>query len=58
VQEIAARLNTWLALPSEERTHLTKAIREVTVKLWSWEGVAHTILAACAGRLDELPNWH
>ncbi len=55
VQEIADRLNTWLALPSEERTHLTKAIREVTVKLWSWEGVAHTVLAACAGRLDELP---
>jgi hypothetical protein len=29
--------------------------RRLTVKKWSWEGVAHTVLASCAGDIDELP---
>ncbi len=55
VREIADRLNTWLAIPAAERERLTTAARRVAVERWSWEGVAHTMLAACDGRLDELP---
>ena len=55
VQEIAERINTWLAMPADERKDLTAATRKLTVEMWSWEGVARTVLAACAGRIDELP---
>lgn len=55
IREIAERINIWLAMPSYEREGLTAATRKLTVEMWSWEGVARTVLAACAGRIDELP---
>jgi glycosyltransferase involved in cell wall biosynthesis len=55
IREIAERINTWLAMPSYEREDLPAAMRKLTVEMWSWEGVARTVLAACAGRIDELP---
>jgi len=56
VQEIAGHIITWLGMDADERKHLTKIIRELTVKKWSWNGVAHTVLAACEGKIDELPE--
>jgi glycosyltransferase involved in cell wall biosynthesis len=55
IGEIAERINTWLAMPAAERKRLTAVTRKLTVEMWSWEGVARTVLAACAGRIDELP---
>lgn len=54
VRELAEHITTWLALPPSERVRLTTETRKLTVKIWSWQGVARTVLAACAGRLDEL----
>ena len=54
VRELAEHITTWLALPPAERIRLATATRKLTVKIWSWQGVARTVLAACAGRLDEL----
>ena len=55
VREIAERTNRWLSIAADERKRLTTATRRLTVKKWSWEGVARTVLAACAGDIDELP---
>ncbi len=55
VEAIAARLNGWLALPEAERAGAREALVETARRLWSWEGVARGVLAAGAGRLDELP---
>jgi glycosyltransferase involved in cell wall biosynthesis len=55
VEAIAERLNGWLSLPKEERVEAREALVETARRLWSWEGVATGVLAASAGRLDELP---
>lgn len=55
VEAIAERLNGWLALPEAERESAREALVETARRLWSWEGVADGVLAASAGRLDELP---
>jgi glycosyltransferase involved in cell wall biosynthesis len=54
VEAIAERLNAWLALPEEERAGAREALVATAGRLWSWEGVARGMLAASAGRLDEL----
>jgi glycosyltransferase involved in cell wall biosynthesis len=56
VEAIAARLNTWLALPENERDTARGALVETVGRLWSWEGVARGVLAAAAGELDDLPS--
>jgi glycosyltransferase involved in cell wall biosynthesis len=56
VEAIAARLNGWLALPEPERVAAREALVETARRLWSWQGVAGGVLAAAAGRLDELPR--
>lgn len=56
VEAIAERLNAWLALPEEERVGAREALVATAGRLWSWEGVARGVLAASAGRLDELPT--
>jgi glycosyltransferase involved in cell wall biosynthesis len=56
VQAIAQRLNRWLELPEHERAEAREALVATARKLWSWEGVAGGVLAASAGRLDELPT--
>ena len=55
VDQIAARLNAWLALPEAERRAAGEALRETCDRIWSWQGVARTVLAASAGELDDLP---
>jgi glycosyltransferase involved in cell wall biosynthesis len=53
---IADRLDAWLSLSDSERGVVGGALRETVVRLWSWEGVARTVLAASAGELDRLPR--
>jgi glycosyltransferase involved in cell wall biosynthesis len=55
VDSLAARINGWLGLDPEVRERALVALREVAAGRWSWEGVARGVLAAAAGRLDELP---
>ena len=53
---IADRLTRWLALAEPERERIGAALSARAGELWSWEGVARGVLAAAAGRLDELPR--
>ena len=55
VRQLARRICTWFAIPSDERLDLTTTLRKVSEKLWSWEVIAKSLLVACDGRLDELP---
>jgi glycosyltransferase involved in cell wall biosynthesis len=55
VEAIAERLDGWLALPEAERASARESLVETARRLWSWEGVARGVLAALAGRVDELP---
>ncbi len=53
---IAAHLDDWLAMPEDERDSAGEDLRETVERLWSWPGVARTVLAASAGELDDLPH--
>lgn len=55
VRAIAERLNAWLALDPARRERASQLLRERSVELWSWGGVARSILAASAGELSDLP---
>ena len=55
VGAIAARINRWLALDPRTQEVAADALRATVTRLWSWERVARGVLAASAGRLDELP---
>jgi glycosyltransferase involved in cell wall biosynthesis len=55
VESLGARINGWLGLDREIRDRALAALHDVAARKWSWEGVARGILAASAGRLDELP---
>jgi glycosyltransferase involved in cell wall biosynthesis len=52
---IAERLNAWLRLDGPTRALARQALVETAAARWSWEGVARGVLAAAAGRLEELP---
>jgi glycosyltransferase involved in cell wall biosynthesis len=54
VEAIAARLNGWLALDEPVVRQARTGLVETASARWSWEGVARGVLAAAAGRLDEL----
>jgi glycosyltransferase involved in cell wall biosynthesis len=54
VRGIAGRLNSWLSLDEATRERARRALADTAAELWSWEGVASGVLAASAGRLDEL----
>ncbi len=54
VEAIADRVNRWLSLDPAARERARAALREATMRSWSWEGVARGVLAASGGRLDEL----
>lgn len=56
VAAIADRIDRWLAAPDAERERISEALRATTDRLWSWDGVARTVLAAAAGELDPLPR--
>jgi glycosyltransferase involved in cell wall biosynthesis len=55
IVEIAAHLNAWLDLPEADRAVARDALVETVRRLWSWEGVAHSVIAAARGELDRLP---
>jgi glycosyltransferase involved in cell wall biosynthesis len=55
VESLGARINGWLGLDREIRDRALAALHDVAARKWGWEGVARGILAASAGRLDELP---
>lgn len=58
VGAIAARVDAWLALPAPEREAAAASLRETVERLWSWRGVARTVLSASAGELGGLPLPH
>jgi glycosyltransferase involved in cell wall biosynthesis len=54
VEAIATRLNGWLAIDPAMRAEAQRALRATCIRLWSWEGVARSVIAASAGDLEEL----
>jgi glycosyltransferase involved in cell wall biosynthesis len=56
VAGLAAALTGWLQAPAELRDATREAMVRVTRERYSWDGVARTVLAAAAGRLDDLPE--
>jgi glycosyltransferase involved in cell wall biosynthesis len=56
VEAIAERLIAWLAAPEELRARTRAALVATARERFSWEGVASGVLAASAGRVDELPE--
>jgi glycosyltransferase involved in cell wall biosynthesis len=54
VEAIADRVNRWLALDPGIRDEARRALSARVRKLWSWDSVARAVLAASAGRLDNL----
>jgi glycosyltransferase involved in cell wall biosynthesis len=56
VEEIASKLNAWLAMAPEERERARAALSEEARRRFGWEGVAQGVIAAAEGRLGELPR--
>jgi glycosyltransferase involved in cell wall biosynthesis len=56
VTELADRLDGWLALAPETRAEAGRALAERVDELWSWEGVARTVISASRGELEGLPR--
>jgi glycosyltransferase involved in cell wall biosynthesis len=56
VEQIAERLVAWLELPAAERAQLSAALADLARRRFGWQGVAEGVIAAAAGRLDELPR--
>jgi glycosyltransferase involved in cell wall biosynthesis len=56
VTELADRLNRWLSLEPERYRDAGLALARRVDELWSWEGVARTVIAAAQGQLEELPR--
>jgi glycosyltransferase involved in cell wall biosynthesis len=55
VPALARRLNGWLGLNPEMSAAARAQLRETVARLWSWEGVARSVIAASAGELNGLP---
>jgi glycosyltransferase involved in cell wall biosynthesis len=55
VRALAERLVAWLDAPADLREATRAALARVAHERYSWEGVAHGVIAAAQGRLDELP---
>jgi glycosyltransferase involved in cell wall biosynthesis len=56
VQELAARIVTWLQVPAEVGDDVRDALVSTARERYSWEGVGRGVMAAAQGRLDELPE--
>jgi glycosyltransferase involved in cell wall biosynthesis len=54
VEEIAAKLVTWLTLDPDERKRARAVLANEAARLYSWENVAKGVIAAAQGRLDGL----
>jgi glycosyltransferase involved in cell wall biosynthesis len=55
VSELSDRISGWLALDAHRRREAGLALANRVDELWSWEGVARTVIAASRGDLDRLP---
>jgi glycosyltransferase involved in cell wall biosynthesis len=55
ITDLADRLDGWLALDPERRHEAGTALARRVDELWSWEGVARTVISASRGELDGLP---
>jgi hypothetical protein len=55
VTELAARISGWLALDPARRRQAGLSLAKRVDELWSWEGVARTVIAASRGELERLP---
>jgi glycosyltransferase involved in cell wall biosynthesis len=55
VEAIAERLGAWLAMPEPTRAQARGSLANTVRRLWSWESVAGSVLAAARGELDRLP---
>jgi glycosyltransferase involved in cell wall biosynthesis len=55
VSELTDRILGWLALDPARRHEAGLELAKRVDELWSWEGVARTIIAASRGELDALP---
>jgi glycosyltransferase involved in cell wall biosynthesis len=56
VTELADRIDGWLALEPERRRRAGLALAKRVDELWSWDGVARTVIAASRGELEGLPE--
>jgi len=56
IGDLAERINGWLALEPGLAADARRRLRDTAARLWGWEGVARSVLAAATGRLDELPR--
>ena len=56
ITELADRLEGWLALEPQRRHEAGLRLAERVDDLWSWEGVARTVVAASRGQLGDLPR--
>jgi glycosyltransferase involved in cell wall biosynthesis len=56
VEEIAAKLASWLCLPAAERERASAALADLARRTYGWESVAEGVIAAAEGRLGELPE--
>ncbi|MGI9080859.1 MAG: glycosyltransferase family 4 protein [Thermoleophilaceae bacterium] len=55
VEEIAAKLVSWLELDAAERGRAAGSLAETARQRFGWEGVARGVIAAGLGRLHKLP---
>jgi glycosyltransferase involved in cell wall biosynthesis len=55
VSELTDRVAGWLALDPARRRDAGLKLAKRVDELWSWDGVARTIIAAARGELDDLP---
>src|SRR5829696_7194684 len=56
VDQIAAKLITWLTLDPAKRDRARAALAAEAARRYSWESVAEGVIAAAQGRLDVLPH--
>jgi glycosyltransferase involved in cell wall biosynthesis len=55
VSQLTGRICGWLALDPGRRRQAGLSLARRVDELWSWEGVARTVIAASRGELDALP---
>ena len=54
VTELASRVSGWLALDPAQRHEAGLSLAKRVDELWSWDGVARSVIAASRGEFDEL----
>jgi glycosyltransferase involved in cell wall biosynthesis len=56
VTQLAAALSGWLSAPADIRAATREAIVATTRDLYSWDGVARTVITAAQGNVSDLPQ--